>query len=121
MNEVKILKPWQFLVLVFRHLAKTKPDYVSFAELTRYADYLKRVYSVEVDWDHDSYNYTFGFYSPIFQEVHNGASTRAVGAKCDWYKLKTLGQYALDNGRWVPKRRAIVFKNKEIYDENSKG
>lgn len=113
--ETKILKPWQFLALVFNHLRRnSESSIISFKELNLYADYLNSVYDVTVDWDHDNYNFCFGFYSPVFQK-HDNRYGNADGVSCNYGKLRIHYKDIISNGCYVPKKREIKFVESKIY------
>lgn len=69
----KALSPASFLAVAFRESKRGELDY---GWLNAYRTSVRSVKvageSVDVIWDHDSVNYTMGFFSPVFSTDENG-------------------------------------------------
>lgn len=68
-----VLSPASFLAVAFRESKKEDLDY------SWLNDYCKSIQCMElangpvdVSWDHDSVNYTMGYFSPVFSSNENG-------------------------------------------------
>ena len=78
----KALTPASFLALTFKSSRKRR---LSYQQLERCRVRVTHVCTpdnepYDVDWSHDSYLYTMGFYSPIFKEDR-------AGIACDFAQL----------------------------------
>ena len=74
----KAISPASFLALTFKSSKKKR---VSYRQLEQFRIKVTHVSSsgdepYDVDWSHDSYLYTMGFYSPVFRE-------EGLGIACD--------------------------------------
>lgn len=70
----KPISPGAFLAIAFN---KTKKNNLCFSELERYRRELRRIHApdkdiYDVNWNHDTYNFTLRFYSPVFKAKSSG-------------------------------------------------
>lgn len=81
----KAVSPAAFLALTFTAL---KTDRIHYSMLDGYRSLLRRQKTTrgnvpyDVAWNHDSYNFTMGFYSPVFKEFDDS------GIECNRERLK---------------------------------
>lgn len=89
-----VLSPASFLAVAFHESKKEDLDY---GWLNAYRSSMRAIKSVDgpvdVSWDHDSVNYTMGYFSPVF-------STSKKGVHCN---LKNLELYYEDMTQDVDK------------------
>ena len=85
----KPVSPGAFLAIAFN---KTKKDNLPYSELEKYRKSLQRIHAsdkdtYDVSWDHDSYNFTMRFYSPVFKASPSGVACNLKELK---HYFKTL-------------------------------
>lgn len=115
----RALSPASFLAVAFRASKKEELDY-GWLESCRTSMRAERFAgeSVDVSWDHDSVNYTMGFFAPVF-------SANTNGVHCN---LEALDFYFDDITRdidkkllaFVRRRAASCSKGKKVFDGRRK-
>lgn len=81
----KSISPAVFLALVFK---KRRSHSIAYSDLEVYREKMARIKlestdGYDVDWNHDSFLFTLGFYAPVFQD--DGANMRCNLKELDKY------------------------------------
>lgn len=85
-KKFTLLSPACFLAIAFH---KSKRNFLTYDWLNNYRLKIREKSNnkIDVDWDHDSVNYTMGFFSPIFSSNYNGVSCNFTALCCYYYDI----------------------------------